>query len=353
MTSLKADLGVIPEDFWYSAPERKHLLLGKTRFSEVDAAYAAMSEEDKDRFRPEIPVISSIRWSGMFLEWKEHLAGSVGEYPRFTKETRKLAHWVQRNRRTLKEGKLSDERKALLDQGDPLWQKGFFARSGKPRVISLNPPVPFHERLEEYSSFVSNHGRLPSKYSADPEERRLNFWMTNQKYRIQHVVQSPSERMALIDTALPGHLETKRQRTDWDAALELFVDFITMHDRYPSPASSNPRERFIGRWISTQRESRTAQRDKLHAERAAKLDAAFPEWRNGNLFIDRDWNEKLEHFSSFVVKTGRMPTSTIPEEKAISTWRSTQLTRLRRGTIAPHRLALLNEKVPGWDKMIP
>lgn len=236
---------------------------------------------------------SSILWSENLLELKEHLAATGGVYPKSNPGTQQMYDWVNRNRNLLRDGKLSEHRKSALDEMDPSWH-----------LKAQTPQTPWKERLRDYASFVSTHGRVPSEYSENREERSLQKWMINQK-SFAHKKRDAAERMTLINEAVPGSFDMKRKRIDWGEGLRLFIAFLSDHQRFPSAKSTDPDEKFIGKWIRAQRESRTVKRDSKHADRAAKLDTVFPAWRGAYSLTEQEWKDELERLAAYLRDSDR------------------------------------------------
>lgn len=80
---------------------------------------------------------------------------------------------------------------------------------------------------------------------------------------------------------------------------------------------------------------------------AAALDEAFPSWRETS---DTVWHKRLEAVSDFVTSQGRFPRPgcLTEDERLLGKWLSNQKS-LGEKLNAPRR-ALLDEKIPGWDR---
>ncbi|WP_028245551.1 helicase associated domain-containing protein [Pseudoclavibacter soli] len=104
------------------------------------------------------------------------------EHGRLPKQTEPGGMWLNNQRQAAKKGKLSLERRSLLDQQLPGWD--------------LIQNRPFEDRLAAVVAFHAEHGRFPKK--SEPE----GVWLQKQRHAAKHGTLSP-ERRALLDAELP------------------------------------------------------------------------------------------------------------------------------------------------------
>jgi len=208
------------------------------------------------------------------------------------------------------------------------------------------------DQLYAYARFVTEHNRLPSQYADDPGERMLTFWLRHQKASLRNGLLLP-ERFEKLERVLPEWSSPYRVRPGWDQMLARVVQFKTDHGRWPSSASADDAERSLANWLYRQAATRTARRDRHHAQRLAKLNNALPGWRrrrrpSGDT---ERWNGRLEQIVEHVRTHGRLPTmgaSASSEEYALGKWLAVQRYALKKGTLYPERLGRLDELLPGW-----
>ena len=91
---------------------------------------------------------------------------------------RKLGNWLQRLRHSLPRSRVKDIN--LLKAVHPLVEK-LFQWDRHPLKIKK---VPWYKRLEELSTFVYQHGRLPKTHTTSKFERRQYDWLWLQRSRI-------------------------------------------------------------------------------------------------------------------------------------------------------------------------
>lgn len=150
---------------------------------------------------------------------------------------------------------------------------------------------------------------------------------------------------------LPGWSSPYRVHPSWDDMLARVVQFKTGHGAWPSSASADDAERSLANWLYRQAATRTASRDRQHAERLAKLNKALPGWRQRPSGDTEGWNSRLEQIEGHLQTYGRLPTmgaSASSEEYALGKWLAVQRYALKKGTLYPERLGKLDELLPAW-----
>jgi hypothetical protein len=217
---------------------------------------------------------------------------------------------------------------------------------GRPMV----PRPGWDEQLDDYLRFIKERDRVPSQYAEDLTERVLNSWLKNQKASLQSGLLL-RERVAKLNELLPGWSSPYRLRASWDQMLARAVQFKAERGRWPSASSSDTGERNLANWLYRQTATRTAIRDRNHAERVVKLNNALTDWRRGPSGDAERWNRRMGQLMDHVRTYGRFPVmgpSSLPEEYALGKWISVQRHALKKGTLYPERLAVLNELLPDW-----
>lgn len=136
----------------------------------------------------------------------------------------------------------------------------------------------WEDQLQDYVRFVEEHGRTPSQYAEDLDERVLAFWRRNQRASLRNGLLLP-ERVARLDHLLPGWSSPNWIRPSWDQMRLRAVRFTAGRGRWPSAMAADRDERALANWLNRQSAARTAIRDRRHAERLAKLDQELPGWR--------------------------------------------------------------------------
>lgn len=183
-------------------------------------------------------------------------------------------------------------------------------------------------KLAALAGFIATNGRFPVHGSQEAVERKLASWL---QYQRGHAL---PHRIEALDLAVP----TWRSSTydmRWDKHLEAAASFAAVHGRHPRPGSPDRDEQLLGYWLVKQRQATTP-------ERAARLDARIPRWREAR---DQSWSEILGKVASFVAEHGHVPhqTGATDEERSLASWLKEQ-----RRYATPERAAALDGAVPDW-----
>jgi hypothetical protein len=219
----------------------------------------------------------------------------------------------------------SDERKALLDAAVPGW-------TGKPRRKRRDS---WDDAAQEFLTWVdSNGGKLPVLCD-DVDEKRMYFWLTNQR---QSIAAFP-ERVRFMDENIPGWKVTPPDKA-WENRFTVFVEFVEKEGRLPKRV---PEEQSLYTWLFNQKSSKDA--GKL-----ARLDAVSPYWRDARAL---NWKTSLDETVCFVNSYSRFPSRGSEDviERRLGIWFVNQL-KSARGTKGPalseERKAQMDEFLPGW-----
>ncbi|MBC9927253.1 helicase associated domain-containing protein [Leucobacter sp. cx-169] len=193
--------------------------------------------------------------------------------------------------------------------------------------------------------FVAEHGRLPSTVSADPEEKRLGFWVQTQRNSIAGrgtpLIADQVARLVLV----PGFVVDRAPT--WGDRFAALERFVAVHGRTPSKVSADPEEKRLGVWANKQRSSIAGRGTPLTAEQVARL-VLIP-----GFVTDRapTWGESCAAVELFVAEHGRVPStvSTDPEVRRLGGWVQTQKSRIagRGAALSPDQVARL-ELIPGF-----
>jgi len=235
---------------------------------------------------------------------------------------KRMAVWLLNQRQLKKNNKLSDERIAILE-AIPGWS--WTARN-------------YYVVVNEFRALREVLGRDPSTISSDPTEKRMGLWLSNQRQRKKHNKLS-DERIAILE-AIPGWSWTA---CDYDGVVNEFRALREGLGCDPSTASSDPREKWLGQWLGTQRQRK--KNNKLSEERIAILEA-IPGWS----WTAHDYDGVVNEFRALRERLGRDPSqiSSDPTEKRLGRWLSDQRKLKKNGKLSDKRIAIL-ETIPGWS----
>lgn len=239
-------------------------------------------------------------------------------------------------------------RKTGAGELDGSGSAGYPGRSG--REI---PRRGWDEQCEDYVHFVKQRHRVPSQYAEDSGERALAFWFRNQKASLRTGLLLP-ERVSKMDKLLPGWSSPHRVRPSWDQTLARAVQFKADRGRWPSSMSPDDDERTLANWLYRQSATRTANRDRKHTERMAKLKNALPDWHSRSPGDNERWTRHLEQVLEHLRTHGRLPVmgpSSSAEEYALGKWMAVQRHARKKGQLYPERAERLDRLVPGWRRI--
>lgn len=177
----------------------------------------------------------------------------------------KLGAWLSSQRSAANRGltSMTPERIGLLDQLAPGWRE------------HLPQPNTWSHRLEELVTFRANEGRWPSQTAADAAERKLGVWLSNQR-QLARKGNLATGKWVDLDLRAPGWDPGPRDEA-WLRTAEALGEFRHRHDRWPSKAADDVKERKLGSWLHNRRQdARTGA--GWTPERAAHLDRVASGW---------------------------------------------------------------------------
>lgn len=130
----------------------------------------------------------------------------------------------------------------------------------------------------------------------------------------------------------------------WHKNLDVLRDFHRGTSRLPSQHAQDASERFIGKWLATQRAASKGRRGSDWSEaRQDALDQSVPGW-DVRRDSEAEWRERFESLRLFREVNGRMPNS----GETIYAWLATQRVALRDGSLSAMRIQTLAELDSEW-----
>lgn len=122
---------------------------------------------------------------------------------------------------------------------------------------------------------------------------------------------------------MPGWSSPHRVHPSWDQMLASAVAFKTDRGSWPSILSPDDVERSLANWLYRQGATRTANRDRKHAERLVKLKLALPDWPSHRSPGDNErWTTRLEQLLEHLRAHGRLPIKGRPAPRKSTRWAS-------------------------------
>lgn len=153
-----------------------------------------------------------------------------------------LGCWLNAQRIRNRIGKLSEERKKLIEEsiGGFMWD-----------IVE--------ERLESninlYRNFIAKNNRVPSKHSDDPIESKLGVWIGAMRYECRSDKMSKETQKTMESVFglqwCPNIEKNKLQK--WETIYDGVHKFLKKNKRYPWGKSKSKEEAILGRWVQSQR----------------------------------------------------------------------------------------------------
>jgi hypothetical protein len=265
------------------------------------------------------------RWEVM-LDYVARFKDMHGSFPSGTSqdpEESRAGGWMVRQRQG---AGLTQEREKVLDERVPGWRE--------------TAKTAWFRKLAEYKEFCDKNARRPLTTAADDVERRLAGWFSSTKGS-----DLPEDRAAALAAAGLGDL--RRPDQIWKDTLRLVTAFHSAHGRFPARSGKDPDERALGAWLAYQRNARA----RMSLERTEVMDARLPGW---NLTLEDLWRIRFQACVDFLQTNGRLPCSgegASEVESESATWIQDQ--RRNRRRVRTERIAMLDEKLPGWRGSAP
>lgn len=269
-------------------------------------------------------------WDSSFDSYSEFVASNSGRHPSGTsanRHERKLGLWLCNQRQSLDRFDRCCKKVLALESVD-----GFVWN-----VIDAK----WHRNFVEYKAFLLAHGRRPKQGCKTALEKRLITWEGAQRKILDPGDLTDSKVQLLLQIPqffLPAN------EAQWDNTYTAYVLFVRSNGRHPLQTSKEPKERWLGKWATTQR-LRLDSRDKTDV-RVAELDRIEGFVWAAN---EEGWMRNYQLYLHFTQSQGRLPNarSKDPSEGKIGRWTETQRNLLDRNDATNPRVALLSS-VPGF-----
>ncbi len=202
-------------------------------------------------------------------------------------------------------------------------------------TVKINP---FEETYEKLKLWINENNKIPSTMSKNDEEKRLSGWVTKKKEYYNKKKLSEGNIKSL--EALPGWFWNV-----FDEHYEILRLWIEENDKLPSSSASNKKEKQLGDWMSSKRES--YKNGTLSRERIDLLKKLYNWYWNR---YDSQFDESYNKLKLWVEKNKRIP-STIgktDEEKMLGKWATNRRTDYKKKDKLDDRKIKLLEALPHW-----
>ncbi|CAB9511620.1 helicase [Seminavis robusta] len=257
------------------------------------------------------------------VKYKENHGNSL--VPREYPENKELGTWVDTQRQKQKNDTLRSDRKAKLDELGFVWdvQENFWDAQ--------------YDAIVEYKEA---HGDtiVPTDY---PENRKLGSWVDTQRQKQKNGVLRPDRKERLDGI---GFVWDALEHT-WEAQYDALVKYKEEHGDTLVPRD-NPENKELGFWVDNQRRNMKNGTLRARPDRKAKLEDLGFIWDPYEHF----WEAQYDALVKCKEKHGdtRVPRDD-PENKELGFWVNEQRRQKKNGSLLSHRKAKLDELGFVWD----
>ncbi len=196
----------------------------------------------------------------LHIDTNEKAPSTIAKYP----EEKRLGKWVSTQKKNYdsRGPKLSEQ---IMNKSE-IWQlwTDTLADDKYSKVLVLDTVQDWKNNHKKMCEFIDNTSKAPSRYSKDPEEKRLGSWVSNQKKnydsrgpKLSKHIMNKSEIWQLWTDTLTDDKYSKV------LVLDPFQDWKNNHKKTrlhidntgkaPSICSKYPEEKRLGRWVSHQK----------------------------------------------------------------------------------------------------
>ena len=272
-----------------------------------------LEEIDKD-WNKSLEEIFDEKWEKNY----EKLKKFYEENGRFPKRDEECGNWLDTQRQSVREGKLSEERIKKLEEIDKDWNKSLEERC--------------EENYEKLKKFYEENGRFPT------QAEECGTWLNNQRQSAKKgkLSEERIKKLEEIDKDWNKSLEERCEEN-----YEKLKKFYEENGRFPTQAEE------CGTWLNNQRQS--AKKGKLSEERIKKLEEIDKDWNKSKEEINSEkWEENYEKVKKFYEENGKLPT----RDEECGNWLDTQRQSVRKGKLSEERIKKLEEMDKDWNKSL-
>jgi len=288
-------------------------------------------------------------WKKLFELLREFVAEN-GLLTKFSEKYKgePLGGWINTQRVTMKEGKLSEEKIKLLESID-CWSWGV------DRIRSRgNKEENWTKLFELLREFVAENGRL-TKFSEKYKEEPLGTWINIQRRTMKQGKLS-EEKIKLLESidywswGVDNVRNRGNKEENWKKLFELLREFVAENGRLTKRTEVYKGEP-LGEWIGTQR---TKMKEGKLSEEKIKLLESIDCWSWGVDNVrnrgdkEENWKKLFELLREFVAENGRLTKiSEKYKEEPLGHWISKQRRTMKQGKLSEEKIRAL-ESIEGW-----
>ena len=241
----------------------------------------------------------------------------------------KLATFCCNQRRSYKNGKLSNEQIKLFEEF-PFW---YWKQEDS-----------FYEKYEELKKWIIVYGKIPTKHSSDEKEKSL-AWFCGTRRKEKKNGKLDKNKIKLLEK-LPywfwGQEDLFYER------YEELKQWIIINGKIPSSKSVNQPEKSLGKFCDN---CRIARKNKKLLDNRIKLLEKLPHWiwYTEEVAIKQSFNKTYIELKKWIIKNSRIPSqgSIDKIEKKFAFFCNKHRASYRNGKLSDDKIQLLT-KLPYW-----
>ena len=212
----------------------------------------------------------------------------------------------------------------------------------------------WYDNLNKLEQFIKDNNKTPSYLAKNNEEQQLSRWLSDQKknykkdiYKVKYL-----ERIIIWEEIINKYKEFFKDNNEkWYNNLNKLEKFIKDNNRLPLSNSKIKEEKFIGSWLSDQRNS---YKKEIHIMKDLEIKTNWEEFINKyyKLFKSNNeiWYDTLNKLEQFIIIFNKLPSgnSKIKEEKSLISW-----TRHQKHNYKTETNTMKNEEIKkSWNNFI-
>jgi len=188
----------------------------------------------------------------------------------------------------------------------------------------------WYNNLEKLKSFIHLHKKRPNSLSKNEEEKLIGRWLVNQtkNYKNNFEGMKDVNRRQLWEEFIEKYKEYFiSDEKKWQNDFKNLKKFIDLHKKTPNYNSKNKNEKYLGRWLGTQKQNYKNNKFSMEDEDKKTLFKDFLEEYQDYFISDEEkWYNNLEKLKSFIHLHKKRPNSLSKneEEKLIGRWLDNQ-----------------------------
>jgi hypothetical protein len=287
----------------------------------------ALSEERKRRFVAAGLAMSRAEWywEKMLERYLDFLL-EQGRYPVKMKgrsrEEQSLADWRMRQRRRIRDGSLTGERKER------------FIGHGLDASFTM---ATWLRHLGDLKKFIRENGRYPRNKATDFRELTLSAWLIRNRRRMAAGKLSGTQTALLKSLSITGP-EAKDGR--WMKSYRRLKELIDTQGRFPS-SKVYGEERWSYNWFMAQR--RLLDDGLLDDERRRRIEELLPCFMRRDEGRGRKWMANFRRLDRYILSEKCIPPteSGTPRDRKLGKWIRYQVHKWRNGILEPDKRQLL------------